>query len=190
MRLLIASFVILAAASCQSSSAGVSDGGASDGPERDAPALDSRGADSGPTRDTTGDLPAGSSACGPRGGGCAGGAAACGYCDSAGNPWQCTCSGGKWECALGDGTCGVTCGERRCLPDELCQELDEGQGVPTDGGAGHIEHLCRPTPAGCIAGQPTCACAASSIPRCGQADVCACTDTTAPRTLRCTCQNP
>jgi hypothetical protein len=138
--------------------------------------------------------PSSSSTCGPRGGACTPNVSArCQYCDSAGDPWHCTCAAtGKWECTLGDGQCGATCGDRRCLPGELCQELEEGAGAPRPGPPGppQLQYRCWSLPRTCTGGRPTCACAAESIPRCSRADVCMCSDLGGDRTVRCTCQNP
>jgi hypothetical protein len=136
----------------------------------------------------------GSAACGPRDGVCdPARSSSCQYCDASGSPWLCTCAATRtWQCYAGDGPCGIACGDRRCLPGELCQEAYEGTGDGQGGaaGLGTPRYSCRPVPASCAAGRPTCACAAESVPRCSQADVCTCTDGTTAMSLKCVCSNP
>jgi hypothetical protein len=65
----------------------------------------------------------GSSPCGPAGDRCSV-SASCTYCSASGQRQACTCApSGLWECTPTGGTCGVACGPRNCLPDEICRGL-------------------------------------------------------------------
>jgi hypothetical protein len=190
----LAAIAVLLVVSCGGSgSGGLLDGGASAGDtsaiaaDRPATTSDSVVDDVNP-----GPTPPGSSACGPNGATCdPASAASCQYCDGAATPWRCTCDARRvWDCSVIDGHCGVVCGDRRCLPHELCQQIDDGCGTPSCTAA-PARSICQPIPAACGDGQPSCACAAPSLAYCNAAYVCTCSDVgTAAATLKCHCSAP
>jgi hypothetical protein len=90
---------------------------------------------------------------------------ACNACDAGGNHVMCTCNSvtattGKWSCLSSPGTCGISCGDRKCLSGELCINFGQYPGtLPPDGGS--LEPILRPTcvavPDACAGQAPTCA---------------------------------
>jgi hypothetical protein len=111
----------------------------------------------------------GYSACGSNNCGAAGSACdprfqtTCEQCDAAGARRRCSCAGagssGSWACASTTGTCGVACGDRKCLSGEICVNLGQYPGtLPPDGGTGvTLRPTCAVVPDACGANPPSCA---------------------------------
>jgi hypothetical protein len=60
---------------------------------------------------------------------------------------------------LAFGTCGVACGDHRCLTGELCVRLGQYGGFPVDGGIGEptLSPTCTVVPDACGSQAPSCA---------------------------------
>jgi hypothetical protein len=111
--------------------------------------------------------PCGSNGCGPAGGACSlHDPATCETCDGTGARQSCACaaagsqtSPGTWACASIAGSCGVACGDHRCLPGELCINLGQYGGFPIDGGSGTptLRPTCTVVPDACADKTPSCA---------------------------------
>jgi hypothetical protein len=102
----------------------------------------------------------------------------CEQCDAAGARHGCTCvaSGtrGVWSCTSTAGSCGVSCGDRRCLAGEICVVLGQYPGVPPpDGGTGVIlRPTCVVVPESCGTKQPSCATCVISAFSCSPPGTC------------------
>jgi hypothetical protein len=125
--------------------------------------------------------PCGSNGCGPPGDGCDPRYETnCESCDGAAARRTCTCvrsgSGaqGTWACASSAGTCGVACGDHRCLPGELCINFGQFGGVPVDGGFGDpkLTPTCTVVPQTCGGQAPSCAACIGSTYGCSVPGVC------------------
>jgi hypothetical protein len=133
--------------------------------------------------------PCGSNGCGPAGTACSPRRQGpCESCDAAGVRLACRCTAsGQWECAPGAGTCGVECGDRRCLGDEICVHRGSHSGF-SDAAAPAPTPTCVVVPEICGAEAPSCsACIAAAF---GCSDLLStCTDL-GPRAFRCILSRP
>ncbi len=105
---------------------------------------------------------------------------ACEACDGAGARRRCTCGPGGsgvqgiWSCASSSGTCGVACGDHRCLTGEICVRLGQYGGFPVDGGIGEptLAPTCTVVPDACGNQAPSCAACIISAFGCSLPGVC------------------
>lgn len=123
--------------------------------------------------------PCGSNGCGPMGVACDPKyQTSCESCDGTGARQSCTCvtsgSQGTWACASTAGSCGVACGDHRCLPGELCVNLGQYGGFPIDGGTGEptLRPTCVVVPDACGSQPPSCAACIVSAYGCSLPGVC------------------
>jgi hypothetical protein len=123
--------------------------------------------------------PCGSNGCGPMGVACDPKyQTSCESCDGTGARQSCTCvmsgSNGTWACASMAGSCGVACGDHRCLPGELCVNFGQYGGFPIDGGTGEptLRPTCAVVPDACGSQPPSCAACIVSAYGCSLPGVC------------------
>jgi hypothetical protein len=125
--------------------------------------------------------PCGSNGCGPAGGGCDPHyETTCQSCDGTGARRSCTCtasgsgSQGTWACSSSSGSCGVACGDHRCLPGEICINFGQYGGFPVDGGSGQptLAPTCTVIPDACGNQAPSCAACIISAYGCSLPGVC------------------
>jgi hypothetical protein len=123
--------------------------------------------------------PCGSNGCGPAAGACDPKyQTSCESCDGAGARQSCTCvtsgSQGAWACASTAGSCGVACGDHRCLSGELCVNFGQYGGFPIDGGTGEptLRPTCVVVPETCGNQAPSCAACIVSAYGCSLPGVC------------------
>jgi len=125
--------------------------------------------------------PCGSNGCGPAGAACdPRGPTNCEMCDANGTRQECMCaqSGSQttWSCssASSAGNCGVTCGDHRCLPGELCINFGQYAGTPIDGGIPTpiLYPTCVLLPDACGAQEPSCQTCIVSTYGCSPPGVC------------------
>jgi len=125
--------------------------------------------------------PCGSNGCGPAGDPCDPHyETSCESCDGASARRSCTCvasgsgSQGTWTCASSSGSCGVACGDHRCLPGEICINFGQYGGFPVDGGSGEpaLTPTCTAVPEACAGKSPSCAACIVSAYGCSLTGVC------------------
>jgi len=125
--------------------------------------------------------PCGSNGCGPTGDACDPHyETSCESCDGASARRSCTCvasgsgSQGTWTCGSSSGSCGVACGDHRCLPGEICINFGQYGGFPVDGGTGEpgLTPTCTAVPEACGGKSPSCAACIVSAYGCSQPGVC------------------
>ena len=123
--------------------------------------------------------PCGSNGCGPMAVACDPKyQTTCESCDGTGARQSCTCvasgSQGTWACASTAGSCGVTCGDHRCLPGEICVNFGQYGGFPIDGGVGEptLRPTCVVVPDACGSQPPSCAACIVSAYGCSLPGVC------------------
>ena len=135
--------------------------------------------------------PCGSNGCGPAGDACDPHyETSCESCDGTGARRSCDCvasgsgSQGIWSCASSSGSCGVTCGDHRCLPGEICINFGQYGGFPIDGGTGEptLTPTCTVVPDACGSQAPSCAACIVSAYGCSLPGVCR---DVGPRTFDC-----
>jgi hypothetical protein len=135
--------------------------------------------------------PCGSNGCGPAAEACDPQyETSCESCDGAGARRSCTCvasgsgSQGNWACASGSGSCGIACGDHRCLPGEICINFGQYGGFPVDGGIGEprLTPTCTVVPEACGGKSPSCA--ACIVPAYGCSTPGVCRDV-GPQTFDC-----
>jgi hypothetical protein len=102
----------------------------------------------------------------------------CEQCDSSGARHRCQCtpreSQGFWSCWSTAGGCGVSCGDRQCLPGEICLLKGYYPGVFLDAGTPQITltPYCVALPATCGTSQPSCSSCISAAFSCGSPGTC------------------
>jgi hypothetical protein len=94
----------------------------------------------------------------------------CENCDATGARHSCSCvpstgALGEWACTSSAGSCGVDCGDRKCLPGEIC--VNFGQYPGTGGSSGIvIKPTCIVVPDACGGQAPSCATCINSTYTC------------------------
>ena len=103
-----------------------------------------------------------------------------GPCDGSGARRTCTCvasgsgSQGTWACASGSASCGVACGDHRCLPGEICINFGQYGGTFVDGGLAEprLTPTCTVVPDACAGKSPSCAACIVPVYGCSAPGVC------------------
>jgi len=125
--------------------------------------------------------PCGSNGCGPQDDACDPHyETSCESCDGTGARRSCSCgasgsgSQGTWSCASSSGSCGVACGDRRCLSGEICINFGQYGGFPVDGGFSQptLTPTCTVVPEVCGTQAPSCAACIVSAYGCSLPGVC------------------